>query len=383
MSRKRRLELIESIEKARKSQVVAYVLSDRPGSEGSISPDAVEEMYRLLCELKPLEKKPLDLFLFAHRGDTTVPWQMVGMIREMFDLFNVIVPHKAHGPATMIALGSDTIIMGERGTLSSIEVLIPGDSLSKEQNMGIENRNIDDAKAVMCLMESFGRMREKQRIDAFVRIMDRIHPLLLGSMHKQVEQIRLDCLHLLEKRRKRFSKGTNRKIINRLFADFTSPYHYITRSEAAERIGLKQVRREEALEPLFGELLMLYEQEFKAAEPYRPEAPPDPSEPDEKILLNRKLAYMESAKKTRILVEDIKVQKIREMPPSIRLDPQIILPALQIGSEFGEGDIWSFIETWLQANLPALIDEAFVRFKRSMPVSGYKWTSLNQRWVDL
>jgi hypothetical protein len=56
---------------------------------------------------------------------------MVGMIREMFDLFNVIVPHKAHGPGTMIALGADTIIMGERGTLSPIEVLISGDSFWK------------------------------------------------------------------------------------------------------------------------------------------------------------------------------------------------------------------------------------------------------------
>ena len=383
MSKNRRLELIESIEKERKSRVITYVLSDLPGSEGTISPDGVEEIYRLLCELKPLERKPLDLFLFAHRGDLTVPWQMVGMIREMFDLFNVIIPHKAHGPATMIALGADTIIMGERGTLSSIEVLIPaGDSLCKGQNTEIKGLGVEDAKAVMSLLESFGRMREKQRIDAFLRLMDRIHPLLLGSLHKQVEQARMDCLGLLEKRKRRFSKGRNRRIVHHLFSDFASLQHYITRSEAVEHIGLKQVRKDKTLEPLFGELLRLYEQEFKAAETFGPEAPPDPFEEEEKILPERKLAYMESAKRTRIMVKDMKVRKIRDLPPSIRLDPQIILPSLEIGSEFGEGDIWSFIEGWLQGNLPALIDEALVRFKKSMPVSRYEWTSLNRRWVD-
>lgn len=383
MNENRRLELMESIEKERKSRVVAYLLNDLPGSEASIGPDAVDEMYRLLCGLKPLEGRPLDLFLSARGGDLSVPWQMVGMIREMFDLFNVIIPHKAHGPATMIALGADTIIMGERATLSSIEVLVPaGNSLSNKENTEMKALGVEDAKAVMSFMEGFGRLREKQKIDAFVRMTDRVHPLLLGSMHKQVERLKADCLGLLETRKRRFSKGRNRKIVNRLFSDFASPHHCITRSEAVEHIGLKQVRREETLEPLFGELLALYEEEFKASAPFDPEIPHNPFEEDEKIFSNCKLAYLESAKSTRILVEDRKVQRTREAAPNVRLDPQIVLPALEIGSEVSQSDAWSFMEGWLQANLPALIDEALLRFNKSLPVSGYKWTSFNRRWVD-
>jgi hypothetical protein len=382
MSRNRRLELIEGIEKERKSKVIAYVLNDRAGSGGSIGPDSVEEMYRLLCELKPLERTPLDLFFFAHQGDMTVPWQLVGMIRELFDLFNVIIPHKAHGAATMIALGADAIIMGERGTLSPIEVLIPGDSLWKSQNMETQGLSVEDAKAAMSLMESFGRVREKQKIDAFLRLMDKIHPLLLGSMHKQAEQIRMDCLGLLEKRKRRFSTGRNRKIVNHLVSGLASSHHAITRSEAVKQIGLKQVRRDKAIEPLFWELLTLYEEEFTADEPFHPEAPPESFEEEERVFPGRKIAFMESARRTRILIEDRKVQKIRETAPSIRLDPQIILPALQISDESSEDHVWSYIEGWLQANLPALLDEAFSRFRKSLPVSGYKWTSMNRRWVD-
>ena len=72
----------------------------------------------------------------------------------------------------MIALGADTIIMGERGELSPIETLIPGDDSFRG---GIEKKgaSAEDAKALMAIIESFGRIREKQRIDAFLRTMDR------------------------------------------------------------------------------------------------------------------------------------------------------------------------------------------------------------------
>ena len=382
MTGNRRLELMERIEKERKSRVVAYVVDSRPGSDGSMGPDAVEEMYQLLCGLKPMDKKPLDLFLVAHGGDLTVPWQFVGMIREMFGLFNVIISHRAHGPATMIALGADSIIMGERGTLSPIETLIPADLSIGGQATENQGLSIVDAKGLMSLMESFGRMREKQRIDVFVRMMEKIHPLLLGAMHKRFERIKADCLGLLETRRRRFGKGRNRKIVNKLLSDVASQHHHITRSEAAQGIGLKQVRRDEALEPLFEELLALYEQEFKSSGSPGGGLPQDSLQEEESVFSNCKLAFMESAKRTRVLLVDRKVQKIREAAPTIRLDPQIILPALEIGPEMGEDRIWSFMEDWLQANLPGLIDEAFVRFKKSLPVSGYQWTSVNRRWVD-
>jgi hypothetical protein len=91
---------------------------------------------------------------------------------------------------------------------------------------------------------------------------------------------------------------------------------------------------------------------------------------------------MESAKRTRVFLEDLKVQKTRTFPQSIQLDPRIILPSLRIEAELKEEDLWSFIEGWLQSHLPALIDEALVRFQRGLPVSGYQRTPMNRRWVD-
>jgi hypothetical protein len=383
MSKNRRLELIKSIQEIRKSYVLAYVLSDRPNCEGKISPDAVREMYRLLYEMKPISKKPLDLFIVGHRGDTTVPWQMVGMIREMFDVFNVIIPYKAHSAATMVALGADTIIMGERGELSPIEVLVTGDDGFKEQGWGqSRSASVEDVTALVSLMELFGKVREKQRVDAFLRTMERVHPLLLGTMQKGIEQTKTDCLRLLEKRSRRFRKGKNKKIIKKLFSDFVFPHRYITRSEAVKSIGLKQVRREEALEPLFWELLTSYEQEFRTSEAFCPEGLLQQSNQDEMIFPSQKLAYLESAKGTRVYLEDIQVKKIREYPPTVQFDPQIMLPPLQIGAESMEEPVWSFIEGWLQSNLPTLIDQSFDRFKRSLPVLRHQRVHLNARWGD-
>ncbi len=363
--------------------MIAYILSDRPNCEGRISPDAVREMYRLLYELKPINRKPLDLFMVGHRGDTTVPWQMVGMIREMVGVFNVIIPYKAHGAATMVALGADTIIMGERGELSPIEVLVPADDGLKEQGQAhSRDVGVEDVTALMSLMELFGKVREKQRVDAFLRTMERVHPLLLGNMQKGLEQTKTDCLRLLEKRSRRFRRGKNKKIVKKLFSDFIFPHRSITRSEAVKGLGLKQVRREEALEPLFWELLTSYEQEFKTNEAFCPEGLLQQSNQDEMIFPGQKLAYLESAKGTRVFLEDIQVQRIREYPPTVRFDPQIMLPQLQIGAETLEEPVWSFIEGWLQNHLPALIDQSFDRFKRSLPVSRLRRIHLNPRWVD-
>jgi hypothetical protein len=383
MAEKRRSELIASIQESRKSYVVAYVLNDRPDLDGSISSDAVREIYNLICELKPLEKKGLDLFLCAHRGDLRVPWQMVAMIREVFDSFNVIVPYKAHGPATMIALGADTIVMGERGELSPIEISIKRVPDFKDEGPA-ENHALSaaDVAALRSLVESFGKLREKQRIDAFLGVMDKMDPLLVGRMKKQTEQTRADCLRLLEKRKRPFRAGVNAGIVSRLFSNLTSPQHSITRTEATKRIGMKHVRTDKPLEPLFWELLTLYEQEFASLDTFCPESMLEEHGHDEELFRNLKLAYIESSKGTRVSRCDMKVRRLREYPPTIRFDPQILLPSLQVEAEPGEESLWVFIQKWLQSNLPELIDQSFEKFKRSLPVKGYERIPMGSRWTD-
>jgi hypothetical protein len=383
MSEKTRSELIASIQESRKSYVLTYVLNGRSDLDGSISSDAVREIYNLICELKPLEKKGLDLFLCAHRGDLSVPWQIVTMIREVFDTFNVIVPYKAHGPATMVALGADAIIMGERGELSPIEISIKRDPDWKDEGPAeYRATSAADVAALRSLMESFGKLREKQRMDALLRLMDKMDPLFVGRMKKRTEQARADCLRLLQKRKRPFRAGVNAGIVSRLFSNLTSPEHYITRTEATKKMGLKHVKTDKPLEPLFWELLTLYEQEFARLDGFSPESMLEEHGHEEEVFRDLKLGYVESTKRARLFRCNMKVRKIREYPPTIRFDPEILLPSLQVEAEPGEESLSAFIQKWLQSNLPELIDQSFEKFKRSLPVKGYERIPMAKGWTD-
>jgi Serine dehydrogenase proteinase len=384
MSEKMRSELIASIQESRKSYVLTYVLNGRSDLDGNISSGAVREIYNLICELKPLEKKSLDLFLYAHRGDFCVPWQIVTMIREVFDTFNVIVPYKAHGPATMIALGADAIIMGERGELSPIEISIKRDPDCKKDEGPAEYRppSAADVAALRSLIESFGKLREKQRMDAFLRVMDKMDPLFVGRMKKRTEQTRADCLRLLQKRKRPFRAGVNARIVSRLFSNLTSPEHYITRTEATKEIGLKHVKTEKQLEPLFWELLSLYEQEFASLDGFSPESMLEEHGHEEEVFRDLKLGYVESTKRARLFRCNMKVRRIREYPPTIRFDPEILLPSLQVEAEPGEESLWAFIQEWLKSYLPELIDQSFEKFKKSLPVKGYERLPMAKGWTN-
>jgi hypothetical protein len=379
MSKERRLKLIKHIQEQRNSTVVAYALSDRRNAEGSISADAVREIYESLCALRPLDKKALDLFICGCGGDTFVPWPLVSMVREMFDLFNVMIPYKALGPATMMALGADTIIMGEKGELGPVDVDIPFPHDARQQNGGeVFTAGAADVNGFFSLLEGLGRVREKQRIDAFLRTTDSFSPLILGRINKTVEQAKSECFKLLESRNRPYRAAANNKIVARLFSDFSSPNQRISRKEA-RTYGLKHVRQDDALEPVIWELWSLYEEEFRSRDPFYPEDVMEESEEDEVLFQGHKLAYVECTKRTRVHQENVKIRRIRENPPDIQFDPQIVLPSIPTDRE---EVLWPTIQDWLQGNLPLLIEERMEKFKKSLPTRGYERVHLNKRWAD-
>jgi hypothetical protein len=380
MSKERRLELINNIQEQRQSTVLVYVLSDRRNSEGRISADAVREIYGILRELKPLEKKALDLVLCGGRGDNAVPWQMVSMFREMFDLFNVLVPYKAHSAATMIALGADTIVMGEKGELSPIDVDI---SLALDtRRHPLHQASAADMTGFFSWLDGLGKVREKQRIDAFLRTMDSLPPLVLGRINETLERTKSECLKLLESRKKAFAKGANKKIVVGLFSDFSSPEQCISRKEARRRLGLKQVRQDDALEPLIWELWSLYEEEFKSRDPFFPEDILEESEKDEATFHDHNLAFIETTHRTRAYKEDVKIRRLREHPPDIQFDPQIVLPSIPVETGAEEESLWASIQEWLQSNLPLLLEDAMKGFEKTLPTRAYERLHLRKRWVD-
>jgi ClpP class serine protease len=115
-----RKQLIQQVEKARNSRVIAYLTSDRQGPfNARIATDVIPLVSN---QLRAIGKtKNIDLFLYTTGGDTMVPWRLVSMIREYCEKFSVLVPYKAHSAGTMIALGADEIVMSDLSEISPID----------------------------------------------------------------------------------------------------------------------------------------------------------------------------------------------------------------------------------------------------------------------
>lgn len=382
MSKDKRQELIRLIEEKRNSYVLAYVSNE--GTDGvTVAPEVVREMYNLLCELKPIDKKrPLDLFIYAGGGDRYLSWQVVSMIRELFRMFNVIIPYKAHGAATMISLGSDTLTMGERAELSPLEITV-----TDSYGHGSEEKppvSVEDVIGFFSMLERLGRLREKQRIDAFMQTTEKISPLLLGSINKTYEQTKSLAMRLMESRRRPFPRRKNRKIIDRLLSEYLGPQHTISRSEATKKIGIKHIKPAGELEDIFWELFTCYESDMKIHVGSSPEDTMASCDEEERVFPDHKLVYLETTKRARVYQFDMKIRKVRQYPPTVEFNPQIALPAVDIPPqlETTEEGVSDFIQQWLQGNLPGIIHDCFERLKKELPVVAFERTQLNKRWLD-
>ena len=137
-------QLISEIEATRKSRVLVYVTGDRQPFDAPIAEDVVRPMYDHLVASKKLDPKcnKLDLFLYSRGGDVSVPWRIVTMFRQLFSEFNLLVPYKAYSAATMIALGADKIVMGQKAELGPIDPTLVrsfGDGVVPPPSISVED----------------------------------------------------------------------------------------------------------------------------------------------------------------------------------------------------------------------------------------------------
>jgi len=386
MSKEERQKLIQEIETKRNSHLIVYIAGDRPNSVATIAQDVVREIYNLMLEVGPLDKKKIDIFLYSRGGDSTVPWQLVSMIREHVDEFNVIIPYRAHSAATMIALGADEIVMGAKGELSPIDVTISGGPHNPKDSDTKEKLpvSVEDVKGFFSLLDQFGKVPGERAIDGCLKLMDKVPPLILGNVHRTLEQTKLVAARLLGSRREPFDKEKNEKIAEKLSSEIFSHMHMISRKEATEEIGLTQVKPAGALEQTLWHLLSLYEKELKIYEPFLPEDELENSDVEEKLFPNHKLIYLETIKRTRVFKLDVKMKKVRQYPAQINFNPQIQLPPLQIPPQLATNQqaLIDFIQNWLQGGLPGILNACLDSFKKDFPVIGYDRKHLNKKWVD-
>ena len=233
--------------------------------------DAVPKIYELLAAL-PKEKDgdplPIDLFIHSNGGDGTVPWRMVTLIREYTKEFRVIVPHRAFSAATLTALGADEIAMHPMGMLGPTDANVtspfnPPNPLNPKQLQGI---NVEDVTAYLSLVkEDAGIQHEDELVQAFNKLVEKVHPLALGTVKRTLSQSRMMARKLLSLH---MDAATEAHKIDEIVDNLTSKLffhgHPINRIEAKEEIGLSNVKHLNAREEdIVWKLYLEFEKEMK------------------------------------------------------------------------------------------------------------------------
>lgn len=267
-------KLLKQIEGIRDSRVIAFLTSDQQNSPfvGRMATDVIPFFYEHLRNVGRTEK--LDLFIYSQGGDTIVPWRFVTLAREHCNQLAVLVTYKAHSAATMLALGANEIIMGEMGELSPIDPSIgtPFNPRREDQPQAqpIEISVEDVAGFFNFAKDRLNITSEDNLIQALGMLIEKLHPLALGSVYRSHALIRLIARKMLSLH---MQEPTDDPLIAQIVDNLAEKlyYHnYVIGRQEAKSLGLKIVNPPEELEEMLWDLYMAYQSEMGLGEPFDP-----------------------------------------------------------------------------------------------------------------
>lgn len=271
MGREERTKLIREISRLRGSGVICYITGDRENVNTRIAPDVTPVFYRHLEMLGPLPR--IDLILYTRGGDVLTPVRLAHLIREYTEHFAVLVPFRAYSAGTLLCLGADEIVMGKMGELGPIDPSVvnafnPPDPASACARVPV---NVEDVYSYLALAREKAGVSETQLAGIFNQMVERIHPLALGNVHRNYLLIRSLAQKLLQLRRQPPEPDNARGIVDYLTEKLYAHNYMISRREAGGEIGLPVTVPEPEMEKTLWQLYRDYAAELTLDEPFNPE----------------------------------------------------------------------------------------------------------------
>ncbi|MFQ5831413.1 MAG: ATP-dependent Clp protease proteolytic subunit [Candidatus Thorarchaeota archaeon] len=316
MNRKNRMGLIKKLENNRGSKVLAYITGDRRGLETKIAMDVFPMFHEHLSQIGKQDR--IDLFIYSPGGLTIAGYALVNLIREFCNDFNVIIPFKALSTATIIALGANEVLMTPMGQLSPIDpsvehplgpiVQIPGQARG-----GIAPVNVEDVNAFVDLARKEIGLREEESMKkVFELLAEKIHPLVLGAVHRSREQIGFLASNLMKYHCNDENQIEN--VVNVLTRERFSHNYIISRREAKENLCLNIIEPDEEQTEIIVDLFNAYEQILKLSVPYHPETTLGDQEVGSAVF-NR--GIIESANMTHVFRTNKEIRRAEVRQPGI------------------------------------------------------------------
>lgn len=267
----KRKNILEKIAKIRNSTPILYVTGDRRGMEVQIAGDVIDIFGEHLETINGSKK--ISLILYTLGGNTLAAWNLVNMIREYCDDFEVIVLNKARSAGTLISLGANRIVMTNISTLGPIDP-----SLTTPFNPVLPNSNpqikipisVEDVKGYIDFAKKELNISKGSDFKQIYNdLSNKIHPLVIGSIFRSKEQIKMLATKLLDMHFTNKNKEKANKIISFLCSDSGSHDYTINKKEAIT-LGLPIETASEELKVLLHELQINISQDLKLKEPFDP-----------------------------------------------------------------------------------------------------------------
>lgn len=265
-----RLENYKKLETLRDSKLLVYVTSDRQNAETNIGADILSYFANHLDLIGDVGK--ISLFIYSNGGNTLAGWSLVNLIRSFCKDFEVIVPFRCQSTATLIALGSDRIVMTKQGTLGPIDPSTNGlmnpQTVHNGQNIKVPvsvehvNGYIEMAKNDM------GINNAVELKDIYLKLSDYIHPLSLGNVYKSKAQIKMLAEKLLKYHT--IEDANIPKVVNFLCSDSGSHDYTIYRKEAKDELGLNIEKPNDELYNVIKEIYSDIEKELELRTAFNP-----------------------------------------------------------------------------------------------------------------
>lgn len=267
-----RKQLYEAIEKERNSKLLVYVTGDKAGWETQIANDATDYISDQLDKIGVVEK--ISLLLFTNGGSTLAGWNIVNLIRQFCDDFEIIVPSKARSTGTLMCLGANRIIMTKQATLGPIDPSVNTPLNPTVPNAGPQARvpvSVEAIKGFLELAKHELNLKDDRALaDIFNVLADKVHPLVLGEVYRAIGQIQMLARKLLVNQVKDESKIE--KIISFLCSESGSHDYTINRREAKNELGLNIEKPSDSLYDLINRTYMSIREELQLRTSFNPES---------------------------------------------------------------------------------------------------------------
>ncbi len=267
-----RKDMIKRISEIRQSKVICYIGGDRQNISTRIAPDIIPVFYNHLEDIGQNDK--IDLFMFTKGGDVLTALRLVHLIYEYTDNFSVLIPYKAYSAGTLIALGASRIVMGKMGELSPVDPNVnsmfnPEDPSNPQVKLPI---NVEDVYSFFSIVrEVVGIKSDDALAEVLAHLVDRVHPLAIGTIQRTYSLIRVVAKKLLLTHMDISEEAKIDKIVSNLTERLFAHNYMISRREALEHIKLPVVFCSDELEKAMWQLFQEYKEDLMLEKPFYPE----------------------------------------------------------------------------------------------------------------